>query len=98
MINGAGVGALTGLVAWAWKGNAVLGGVLFVAMMLNLAIAGLVGAAVPLMLKALKSRPGLGRRGDRHDLHRRVRVYGVFGAGDGVHELFGVSLQWRRWA
>ena len=60
LINGAGVGVLTGLVAWAWKGNMVLGAVLFVAMILNLAIAGFVGAAVPLLLKTLNLDPALG--------------------------------------
>lgn len=60
LINGAGVGLLTGLVAWAWKGNFMLGLVLFLAMVLNLAIAGLVGAAVPLVLKALNLDPALG--------------------------------------
>lgn len=60
LINGAGVGLLTGAVAWLWKGNAVLGGVLFLAMILNLAIAGLVGAAVPLLLKTLNLDPALG--------------------------------------
>ena len=60
LINGVGVGALTGAVAWAWKGNAVLGGVLFLAMVLNLAVAGLVGAAVPLVLKSLNFDPALG--------------------------------------
>ncbi len=60
LINGIGVGALTGLVAWLWKGNAFLGLVLFLAMLVNLAIAGLVGAAVPLVLKALNLDPALG--------------------------------------
>ena len=60
VINGLGIGLLTGLVAWLWKGNAVLGAVLFVAMLLNLAIAGLVGAAVPLLLKTLNLDPALG--------------------------------------
>ncbi|MEC9440454.1 MAG: magnesium transporter [Myxococcota bacterium] len=60
VINGAGIGLLTGLVAWLWKGNFYLGAVLFLAMLLNLAIAGLVGAAVPLVLKALNLDPALG--------------------------------------
>ena len=60
VINGAGIGLLTGLVAWFWKGNFYLGAVLFLAMLLNLAIAGLVGAAVPLVLKALNLDPALG--------------------------------------
>lgn len=60
LINGVGVGLLTALAAFLWKGNAVLGGVLFLAMLINLAIAGLVGATVPLMLKAFDLDPALG--------------------------------------
>lgn len=60
LINGVGVGMLTGAVAWLWKGNAYLGLVLFLALMVNLSIAGLVGAAVPLVLKALNLDPALG--------------------------------------
>lgn len=60
LINGFGVGLLTGAVAWFWKGNAYLGLVLFLALMVNLTIAGLVGAAVPLVLKALNLDPALG--------------------------------------
>ena len=46
-----------------WSTNAwilALGGVLFMAMLLNLAIAGLVGAAVPLLLKSLDLDPAMG--------------------------------------
>lgn len=60
VINGFGIGILTGLAAWLWKGNAVLGVVLFFAMLLNLAIAGFVGAAVPLLLKTFSLDPALG--------------------------------------
>ena len=60
LIVGAGVGALTGVVAWAWKGNPYLGLVLFLAMVTNLTIAGFAGAAVPLVLKALNLDPALG--------------------------------------
>lgn len=59
-INGAGIGLLTALVAALWKGNPYLGIVLFLAMMINMSIAGLAGAAVPLILKALKLDPALG--------------------------------------
>lgn len=59
-IIGAGIGALTGLIAWMWKGNPFLGLVLFMAMISNMAIAGLVGAAVPLLLKALNQDPAMG--------------------------------------
>lgn len=53
-------GALTGLVAWLWKGDPRLGLVLFLAMMTNLSIAGLVGAIVPVLLKRFNQDPALG--------------------------------------
>lgn len=58
------IGAVTGIAAAAvallWHGNPWLGLVLFLAMIANLAIAGLVGAAVPLLLKGLNQDPALG--------------------------------------
>jgi magnesium transporter len=58
------VGAVTGclgaLVAYYWGGSPVFGMVVFVAMLLSMAVAGLAGAAVPLILKALKQDPALG--------------------------------------
>jgi len=61
---GIAIGAATGLVSagivWLWNGNPWLGLVLLLAMIANLAIAGLVGATVPLVLKALRQDPALG--------------------------------------
>jgi len=58
------IGAVTGLAAAAaalvWQGSPYLGLVLFLSMIANLAIAGLAGAAVPLLLKALHQDPALG--------------------------------------
>ena len=47
-------------MATLWRGNAYLGVALFVAMMLTLMVAGVLGAAVPLALKALRQDPALG--------------------------------------
>jgi len=57
---GAATGACAGLIAWAWQGNPYLGVVLFGAMVITMAIAGAVGAAVPLLLKAMRLDPALG--------------------------------------
>jgi magnesium transporter len=58
------IGAITGAVsagfAVAWQGNAWLGLALVLAMMVTLGVAGLAGAAVPLLLQALKLDPALG--------------------------------------
>lgn len=57
---GAATGGLTALVAWLWKEDPRLGLVLFLAMMVNLSIAGLVGSVVPVLLKRFNQDPALG--------------------------------------
>jgi len=58
------VGLVTGLVsalaAWLWQGDPWLGLVLILAMMVTLGVAGLAGAAVPLLLQAVRLDPALG--------------------------------------
>ena len=58
------VGLVTGLVsagfAWLWQGDPWLGLALVLAMMVTLGVAGLAGAAVPLLLQALRLDPALG--------------------------------------
>jgi len=53
-------GAVAGLAAWQWQGNPILGAALFGAMVATMAIAGILGAVVPLTLKALRQDPALG--------------------------------------
>jgi magnesium transporter len=58
------LGAVTGLasagITTLWHGNPVLGMLNFVAMVSTMAVAGLLGASVPLALKALGQDPALG--------------------------------------
>ena len=58
------VGLVTGAVsagfAWVWQGDPWLGLALVLAMMVTLGVAGLSGAAVPLLLQALRLDPALG--------------------------------------
>jgi magnesium transporter len=58
------IGLVTGLVtagfAWLWQGSPWLGLALVLAMVVTLGVAGLSGAAVPLLLKALRLDPALG--------------------------------------
>ena len=58
------IGAITGLasagIVTLWQGNPVLGLVIFIAMVGTMAVAGLLGASVPLALKALGQDPALG--------------------------------------
>lgn len=54
------VGVLSGAFAYLWHGSAMFGAVLFLAMIVTLAVASLLGAAVPLALKALHQDPAVG--------------------------------------
>lgn len=64
ILVGISIGAITGLitagVVWAWKGNPWLGFVLFIAMILNMMIAGFAGTAIPLLLRFFKQDPAIG--------------------------------------
>jgi len=55
--NGAWVAIMAGLVAWAWFGRPGLGLVIGAAMILSMVAASLLGAAVPLVLRALGRDP-----------------------------------------
>jgi len=57
LINGVSIGLVTSLIAWVWYGNAILGVVIGLAMIVNLVVAGLFGAAIPLIMKALGFDP-----------------------------------------
>jgi len=59
LINGVALGALLGVVAWAWKGNPYLGLVVGGALMLNTLIAVSIGGVVPLLLKRFKIDPAV---------------------------------------
>jgi magnesium transporter len=59
LANGAVIGLLAGLAAFAWQGSPVLGVAVFVAMLVTMGVAGVLGAAVPLVLKALRLDPAV---------------------------------------
>ncbi len=58
-IHGILLGLIVGLLAWAWKGNYMLGVVLGLAMVGNTAVAGLAGASTPLVLRRFGLDPAL---------------------------------------
>jgi len=60
MVLGAITGVASALVIYLWQGNPVLGFVIFSAMVSTMAIAGLLGATVPLALKGIGQDPALG--------------------------------------
>ncbi|MFT7168388.1 MAG: magnesium transporter [Paracoccaceae bacterium] len=51
VINGVVIGLVTGLIAWKWNGKPYLGLVIGLAMIVNLAAAGIAGAAIPIAMK-----------------------------------------------
>ncbi|MBN1131000.1 MAG: magnesium transporter, partial [Chitinispirillaceae bacterium] len=57
MINGLLIGTVTALVAYIWNGNPYLGLVIGLGMLVNLVFAGLSGASIPLIMKALGFDP-----------------------------------------
>ena len=58
--NGLLIGTFMGIIAYFWFNNPWLGLIMFLAMTTNLLIAGLLGSAIPITLKALKLDPALG--------------------------------------
>lgn len=60
LVIGLTAGLIAGAMATLWQGSPVMGFVLLMAMMITLTVAGLLGAAVPLMLKALGLDPAVG--------------------------------------
>lgn len=52
LINGVTIGLVTAAVAWLWYGNYMLGVVIGLAMIVNLVVAGMAGAAIPLIMKS----------------------------------------------
>jgi len=57
--NGVGCGVVAALGAWALQGSAALGGVLALAMIINMFVAATAGTLIPLTLRALKVDPAL---------------------------------------
>ena len=58
--NGLACGLIGALVVWLFKGDAVLGGILALAMIINMFVAATAGTLIPLSLRALKVDPALG--------------------------------------
>ncbi|HEX2452773.1 MAG TPA: magnesium transporter [Vicinamibacterales bacterium] len=57
--NGVACGLLGALVVWAFKGDPLLGGILAMAMIINMFVAATAGTLIPLALRALKVDPAL---------------------------------------
>ena len=59
VIHGIALGIIVGILSWLWQGNAALGLVVGLAMTANIFVAGLTGAAIPLLLKRLNMDPAV---------------------------------------
>jgi len=59
VVNGTLLGIVVGLMAYAWKGNFMMGVILGIAMLGNMVVAGLAGAGVPLLLRRLGMDPAV---------------------------------------
>jgi len=59
LVKGLMFGLLIGAGAWAWQGEPAWGLVVGVALLLNMLMAGLLGAVIPLTLRALKLDPAI---------------------------------------
>ena len=59
VVNGTLLGIGVGLLAYAWKGNFMMGLILGIAMLGNMLVAGLTGAGVPLLLRRLGLDPAV---------------------------------------
>ncbi len=59
LVKGVIFGLIIGLVAWAWQAEPWWGLVVGVALMLNMLVAGLLGAVIPLGLRGLKLDPAI---------------------------------------
>ncbi len=56
-VNGAVIGTVTAGVAWIWHGNPFLGLVIGLGMLVNLSVAGLSGASIPILMKRIGLDP-----------------------------------------
>ncbi len=60
LLHGLLVGVVVGLAAFGWKGSYMLGVIVGVALAGNMVVAGAMGAAVPVVLRALRLDPAVG--------------------------------------
>jgi magnesium transporter len=59
LVKGVAFGVLIGVIAWAWQGPPAWGLVVGLALLLNMLMAGFLGAVIPLGLRALKLDPAI---------------------------------------
>jgi magnesium transporter len=60
LVNGVLIGGAMALIAWSWYDNLWLGFIIWLAMSINLVVAGFFGSLIPVVLRKLKLDPALG--------------------------------------
>ncbi len=60
LVNGVLLGGAVGLIMYAWKGEALLGVAVSIAMLLNVVVAGMIGVLIPIFLRAIGRDPAMG--------------------------------------
>lgn len=58
-LNGVAFAIIAGILAWLWFGNPMLGGIIAMAMVVNLVAAGLFGICIPIILEKMNIDPAL---------------------------------------
>jgi magnesium transporter len=59
LLTGLANGLILGVIAWLWRGQALLAAILGVALVLNMLVAAVVGTLVPVALKAFRIDPAI---------------------------------------
>ena len=59
LANGLLLGGTVGLIMYAWKGDALLGVAVSIAMLLNVVVAGMIGVLIPMLLRAIGKDPAV---------------------------------------
>jgi magnesium transporter len=59
LVNGVLLGGAVGLVMYAWKGDALLGAAVGIAMLHNVLVAGIIGVLIPILLRAIGRDPAI---------------------------------------
>ena len=97
-VKGLAIGLVVGLVAWVWQGGWAWGFVVAFALIGNLALAGAMGALIPLGLRSMRLGPGSSVGDFLDDDYGRDGVLVPAGAGDDPDRRANVSGRARRTA
>ncbi|STU93719.1 magnesium transporter [Klebsiella pneumoniae subsp. ozaenae] len=96
LINGLVWGGIMGAITWWLYDDPQLGGVMTLAMMLNLLMAAMMGVIIPMVMVKLGRDPGGRLQRDDHRHHRHRRLLYFSGSGDAVSDVACAFARRRR--